>query len=165
MAHAKITELHPETFYNLTKLTSLYIWHTPITELPPGIFSGLENLLFLDLRFTNIRRLNSNSFGRLEKFYTFDIQSSGLDEIQPGFFDNFPSLNNFYASNNTCINATLSEPHSINFEENKILNQCFANWYVPREETTPSGSGRKVVNLILSISLMLSGFLYDKFVN
>jgi Leucine-rich repeat (LRR) protein len=159
LGFAGITELHPEIFFNLTQLRDLHLYYNPITELPPGLFSHLESLRTLNIYFTNIQRLNSNSFNRLENLNTFSIRSSGLDEIQPGFFDNFPNLDTFNASNNTCVNATLRQPHQIDFEENAILHQCFANWYVPRETTTPSGSERKVENVIFLISAALIQFL------
>lgn len=160
LSNSNITELHPEIFHNLTQLTYLYLYYNPITKLPPGIFTHLDKLSLLHLEFCNIRRLNSDSFGRLRNLHYLRIQSNGLDEIQPGFLENFPNLYSFFASNNTCINDTLNDPSSINFNTNPILNQCFANWYVPRESTTPSGSGMIVANIILILS---SGMI--KFIN
>jgi hypothetical protein len=93
----------------------------------------------------------------LENLNSLSIKSSELDEIEPRFFDNFPALVNFYASNNTCINATLKLPRLIDFERNPVLNECSANWNIPRDLTTPSGSEKlnKNINLITSIGLIL----------
>lgn len=133
--HCKITELHPESFLNLTQLKSLELSNNPITELPPGIFSTLANLLRIYLFSTKIQRLNSDSFGKLEKLEILSITSSGLDEIQPCFFDNFPALKIFRATGNLCINTILDEDQKFDFKENPVLNQCYANWYVPRSTT------------------------------
>lgn len=132
--YCNISRLHPEVFRNFTKLSYLNLRSNPITYLSPEIFTDLKDLWIIDLINTKIRRLSSNLFGRLEKLDEFLI-SNELDEIQPGFFDNFPNLKTFYARENLCVNATLTNTSLINFDEVRVLNQCFANWYMPRTTT------------------------------
>jgi carboxypeptidase N regulatory subunit len=132
LERCEITQLHPDLFKNFTQLWNLDLNSNPITELPIGIFSDLESIRVLDLSGTNIRRLNSNSFGIHRNVTVFWIPSSGLDEIQPGFFDNFLFLQTFFATGNRCMSASLSNVHTIDFEQNRVLHQCFANWFVPR---------------------------------
>lgn len=129
----EINEIHPETFFNLTKLTYLNLSKNPIEILPRGVFSRLSNLFNLFLSETKVRRLNSNSFGRHEGMQELHIRSAALDEIQLSFFDNFPFLMDFDARDNPCVNAKLKNVKFIDFFEDSTLHKCFANWYVPRE--------------------------------
>lgn len=127
-----LTQLYEDVFRNFTQLSYLNLASNPITTLPIGVFSDLVNIDYLILRSTNIRRLNSNSFGRHNNVTLFSIESSGLDEIQPGFFDNFGTLQRFHGIGNLCVNTTLEDIHLIDFDENRTFHQCFANWFVPR---------------------------------
>jgi hypothetical protein len=64
------------------------------------------------------------------------IKSAELDEIELGFFENFPFLMDFDARDNLCVNASIQNVQSIDFFVDVTLHECFANWFVPRESTT-----------------------------
>jgi Leucine-rich repeat (LRR) protein len=165
--HCQITELHPDAFKNLTSLEYLAISGNQITSLPAGVFSDLPRLWRLMLGPSRIQRLNSNSFGRHEFLNTISIPSSGLDEIQPGFFnsESFPILYNFNALNNSCVNVSLTQVNSIDFEENLVLNKCFSHWYWPRETTTEPSVDDSGSALVASVILMVNVGLINLFVN
>jgi hypothetical protein len=62
----------------------------------------------------------------------FEMDTSQLDEIQPGFFDNFSILTQLAMRGNRCADAILGDVHLIDFNENREFHQCFANWFMPR---------------------------------
>ena len=96
--------------------------------------------LLIDLYGTQIRRLNSISFQNLPNLTNLYVGRSAFDELEPKFFDNLPSIYTFGSEQNWCADVRLSDVKSINFTENKVLNQCFANWYVPRDPTTTTST-------------------------
>jgi carboxypeptidase N regulatory subunit len=149
-----ITEIHPEAFLNLTQLTYLNLAQNPITFLPPGVFSRQLFLFNLFLDNTKIKRLNSNAFGRHEAMQELHIKSAELDEIQLGFFENFPFLMDFDARDNPCVNASIQNVQSIDFFEDVTLHECFANWFVPRESTTVPSVSDDGINLAVNGILM-----------
>lgn len=130
--NCELTQLHPDLFRNFTNLVILSLSSNSITELPMGIFSDLALLSILQLSNTNIRRLNSNAFGTHPQIFWFAINFSGLYEIQPGFFDNFSGLQYFDTLGNRCADVILNNVHLMDFEKDRILHQCFANWFMPR---------------------------------
>lgn len=132
LSHCGITQLHPDLFKNFTQLNRLFLNENEFTELPPEIFIDLKELQDLHLIRSKIRRLNSNAFGIHPKMNSLRIEYGVLDEIQPGFFDRFPNIWNFIAYKNKCVDVMLVDVKSIDFYENPVLHQCFANWFVPR---------------------------------
>lgn len=67
---------------------------------------------------------------------SFLIQSTGLDEIERTFLISLISLLQFDARDNMCVNEKLDDFHLIDFNTNPVLNECFENWNLPRENRT-----------------------------
>lgn len=121
LGDCRITHLHPDVFGNLVNMTWLTLEGNPLRELPPGLFNNAKLLNWLNLQFTNITRLNSNSFISYSYHLSIiDLSHSGLNEIQPGFFNNFPNLFSFGSLGNRCAD--------ISFLDLEALQKCFDNW-------------------------------------
>jgi Leucine-rich repeat (LRR) protein len=116
----------------MPQLTHLSLNNNPINSLPSGVFTSLQGLMFITLSNTNIVRLNSNAFGWHPQLFTFWIRDSHFDELQHGFFNAFPLLDEFDSRGNRCTDEWFRNTGSIDFNNDTRLHQCFANWFVSR---------------------------------
>ena len=124
----RITNIQPGAFEGLNRVDSIILEVNQISILSPSIFVNLNQLSSLEFGWNSIRRLNSNTFGVLPNLGNFDINTNSLSEIEPNFFDNFPALDSFDTRFNLCANIWLNDTSSIDFTQNPVLAQCFANW-------------------------------------
>lgn len=124
-----ISELQPDLFKEQKNLQVLDLSINNIKELPEDIFGSLTNLKSIYLDSNNIKRLFINSFGQHNYTTVFTIDHNMLYSIQPGFFNNFPNLAYFHATENDCMDDfVFNDNQPIDFNDKKvkdILHDCF----------------------------------------
>lgn len=125
-----------------------------IQEIPDGIFQSLHNLSSLSFDNNRIHRLNSNSFRGLSRLETISATNSGVYEIEPNFFDHFPSLFIIFFRENECISRDFWSFGNIS---NVIpyFEGCFANWV----ETASQGSENVMSSVILLLLCWIFAFI------
>lgn len=124
--NCSIVLINAEMFENNANLEIFDLGRNPIFLLPPGVFARLTSLRSLRLYVTNIQRLNSNAFVGHPQLEWMEFQFGALSAIEPGFFNNFPGLQNFNSRGNPCLDDLVSDFQ--NADVNRIFAQCFANW-------------------------------------
>lgn len=143
MEGCRLNVLNPGFFIGLVSLISVNLFGNEITHIPRGAFNDSQNLQTLRLNWNRINRLDS--FSHLPVLHIFDIGNNRMGAIEPDFFTNFPILYEFSSVGNNCVNQRVLNVSQIDFEEDPVFNQCFANWLITTTTatttvgTTPSG--------------------------
>jgi hypothetical protein len=84
----RITDIHPSTFRNNSKLLVLKIYGNKITSLHPDTFIHNKKLTTLDLGRNNITEISKSLFSGLEQLEELDLSNNNIDELNPLVFHN-----------------------------------------------------------------------------
>ncbi|KAG5666399.1 hypothetical protein PVAND_014428 [Polypedilum vanderplanki] len=152
LSHNLITHLEITRHIELLRLEKLDLSNNYLQEFPMVVIREFINLRELNLAGNRIKILSFNSHS-LHLLMTLDVSCNQIFAIDANFVRSFPTIINFIAKNNPCINENM---HS-------DLNRCFEA-YKELTENRGSWSNLWLVLLIIGygflMSIVITGIIY-----
>uniref|UniRef100_H2U9Y0 Trophoblast glycoprotein-like n=1 Tax=Takifugu rubripes TaxID=31033 RepID=H2U9Y0_TAKRU len=94
-----ISQIGPDSFAELTNVTSIILSNNRITALDSYSFSTLLNLHFLDLSGNRLMLIHPEALSLLR----LDLSGNQLTLLPPGMFSHLPSLQQLFLANNSLV--------------------------------------------------------------